>query len=70
MDAHEKMPLRTRKWIVFSVVNVSLPVFVYVMAPPNPVWFRPTVYLISFVLVNGAAWVGFKIAKQKQKPAT
>lgn len=56
--------LKTRKMLVFTVLNFSLPVCVYFIAPPgSPFWFLETTYVASLLLLNGAALVGFQIAK-------
>jgi len=56
--------LKKRKMLVFTVVNVSLPVCAYFFSPPrSPLWFLLTTYAASFLFLNGAALVGFKIAK-------
>jgi len=58
--------VKNRKMLVFTVLNISLPVCVYLFAPPrSPLWFLLTTYGASLLLLNGAALVGFKIARRR-----
>jgi len=58
------MPPKKRKILVFTVLNVWLPACVYFFTPPrSPLWFLLGTYVASLLLLNGAALVGFKMAK-------
>jgi hypothetical protein len=60
------MLLKKRKILVFTVLNVWRPACVYFFAPSrNPLWSLLTIYEASFLLLNGAALTGFKIAKRR-----
>ncbi len=64
------MPIETRKKLVFSVLNLSLPVCTFILClRGSPVWFYAAVYIVSGILLNIAALAGFSLAKRKQRSA-